>query len=130
MATHARIEPELNEGLKLIAGGQPIGSPEQRPSYYPKLHRVITREQGRALEMIGHAVDYLQDCYLHEGDDDEILDFRGPKMDAVRILVSAQRQIHRSLPLAEPLTVRLWHALLRRKTQYKSAAVMPVSSSR
>ncbi len=130
MATHATIESDLNGGLKLIPGGQSVGSPEPRPAFYPKLHRVITREEGRALEMIGHAVDYLQDCYLHEGDDREILDFRGPKMDAVRILVSAQRQIHRSLPLAEPLTVRLWHALLRRKIQYKSAAVVPVSSSR
>ena len=31
------------------------------------LRRVLTREQGRALEMIGHAVDYLNDCYLFEG---------------------------------------------------------------
>ncbi len=94
------------------------------------MRRTMTREQGCALEMIGHAVDYLNDCYLHEGADDEILDFSGPSMDAIQILISAQRQILRSLPLTEPLTMRLWHAVLRRKSQFKSSPVIPLSSSR
>lgn len=92
--------------------------------------RVITREQGCALEMIGHAVDYLNDCYVNEGPDEEILDFSSPSLDAVRILISAQRQILQSLPVAEPLTVRFWNAVWRRQSKTQSAGVVPLSSSR
>jgi len=60
------------------------------------MRRVLTREQGCALEMIGHAVDYLNDCYINEGPDHEVLDFNSPSMDAVRILISAQREVLRS----------------------------------
>lgn len=94
------------------------------------LRRTITREQGCALETIGHAVDYLNDCYLQEGTETEILDFSGPTMEAVQILISTQRQILRSLPLTETLSVRLRHALLRRKSQLKRAIVVPLTSSR
>lgn len=92
--------------------------------------RKMTREQGQAIETIGHAFDYLNACYVHRGADDEMLDFRGPQMDAVRILIGARRELLASLPLAEPLPVRLWHALLRRGARIKSSPVVPLSSSR
>ena len=93
-------------------------------------YRDMTREQGQALETIGHAFDYLHERYLHRGAEEEILDFRGPEMDAVRILIGARRELLASLPLAEPLSVRLWHALLRRGARIKSPAVVTLSSSR
>ncbi len=95
----------------------------------PRIRRVISREQGCALETIGHAVDYLNDCYLNEGSDDEILDFSGPSIEAVQILISAQRQILRSLPLAQPLRQRVWNAMLRRAPRSVSGMVA-LSSSR
>jgi|GEM_PF-5776862 len=95
-----------------------------------RMHRDMTREQGQALETIGHAFDYLNARYLHSGADDEILDFRGPEMDAVRILIGARRELLASLPLIEALPLRLWHALSRRGARIKSVPVVPLSSSR
>jgi hypothetical protein len=136
MATHAGVEADLKADLKLVQGRQAGRSPELRTTAHPfnppqrrGLRRIISREQGCALEMIGHAVDYLNDCYLHEGAEDEIIDFRGPTMEAIQILISIQRQVLHSLPLTEPFTQRLWNTLLRRK-QPKSPAVVPLTSSR
>jgi hypothetical protein len=94
------------------------------------LHRPMTREQGRALEIIGHAADYLADCYLQEGAEEEIIDFSGPSAEAIQILISSRREILRSLPLTEPLMLRLWNMLLRRKPKFESASMIPFSSSR
>jgi hypothetical protein len=160
MAPHASFEADLKTDLKRASSGQGAGSSEMQspvqragakpplqwnrpatpmpaaantietPQANQKLRRVMTREQGCALEMIGHAVDYLNDCYLQEGSEYEIIDFRGPSMEAIQILIFAQREVLRSLPLTEPLTLRLWNALLRRKSHFKSQAVVPLSSSR
>ena len=129
MATNANFEANLKPGLKVVSSNHTARLPEP-PSANGRMRRKITREQGCALEVIGHAVDYLNDSYLYEGADDEIIDFSGPSMDAVRILISAQRQILSSLPLAEPLPQRFWNTLLRRKSQFKASTVVPLSSSR
>lgn len=99
--------------------------PPQRP-----LRRIMTREHGRALEMIGHAVDYLNDSYIQEGPDEELIHLAGNSTEAVHLLVSARRQILHSLPLAEPLPSRLWNAVLRRKPHSEASAMLPLSSSR
>lgn len=91
--------------------------------------RIISREQGCALEMIGHAVDYLNDQYLLQGPDDEVLSFESPAMEAVWILIASQRELLRSLPVAEPLRRRAWNALLHRKKRAESLSVVPLSSS-
>jgi hypothetical protein len=110
------------------------------------LRRILTREQGRALEMIGHAVDYLNDCYLYEGDDDELINIGGSSSEAIQILVSLRWQILESAPVRDPRTLRLWNALFSRHsqerpgvafhragepaTQPKPPSVLPLSSSR
>lgn len=60
-----------------------------------KIHsrRTLNREQGRALELIGHGVDYLVDSYVHEGADDELIDVGAFSKDAIQILVSMRLQI-------------------------------------
>jgi hypothetical protein len=110
------------------------------------LRRILTREQGRALEIIGHAVDYLNDCYLFEGADDELINVGGCSSDAIQIMVAARWQILESAPVRESRGLRLWNALLHRHrserpgvvfrragdagSQGKSASVLPLSSSR
>ncbi|MGO8718881.1 MAG: hypothetical protein ACLQMO_06655 [Acidobacteriaceae bacterium] len=110
------------------------------------LRRILTREQGRALEMIGHAVDYLNDCYLYEGDEHELINMGGSSTQALEILSAARRQILQSAPLQEPRMHRLWNALFHRNperrpgtefhrredraSQSKPTAVLPLSSSR
>jgi len=78
-----------------------------------RLHRTINREQGRALEMIGHAADYLIDCYLYEGDDNQLIDFR-PTSEALHILTCLKFQIVESLPLSESFISRAWNRFRRR----------------
>ncbi len=105
-----------------------------------KLRRMMTREQGHALEMIGHAVDYLNDCYLFQGDDEEVINVGGSHTEALQILVSARWQILHSLPLEQPRMHNLWHALFRRASRRTSphrngsesdaVSVVTLSSSR
>ncbi len=104
------------------------------------LRRIMTREQGRVLEMIGHAVDYLNDCYLREGDEDEIINVRSSSTEAIQILISLRWQILQSLPLQKPRMHRLWNALFHRSSgrisraranrESKPISVVPLSSSR
>lgn len=110
------------------------------------LRRTLTREQGRALEMIGHAVDYLNDCYLFEGEDNELINVRGSSNQAIQILASLRWHILQSAPIREPRRLRLWNALFHRHdrqrpgvafrragnrgSQGKSVSVLPLSSSR
>jgi len=110
------------------------------------LRRILTREQGRALEMIGHAVDYLNDCYLYDGADDELITFSGAPNEAIQILVSLRWQILQSAPVREPRRLRLWKALFHRHndgtpgvvfrraedrgSSDQSSSVLPLSSSR
>ena len=123
MATHPTVEAHRIATLKIVRGEYPAAPPLRRSPGSRRLRRRIDREQGRALETLGHAIDYLGVCYLQNGSDDDILDFRGPQMDAVRMLIDMQRDLLASLPLVEPLTLRLWHGL-RRGTPFKSSAVV------
>jgi hypothetical protein len=77
------------------------------------LRRSITREEGCALEMVSHAVDYLNDRYLYDGPDDEILDFEAPAFEAARILAAAQQRMLGSLPLVESFGSRVRRSVLR-----------------
>lgn len=84
------------------------------------LRRVLTREQGRALEMIGHAVDYLNDCYLYEGDEHELINTGGSCSQAMAILIAARGQILQAAPLQEPRMYRLWKSLFHRNCERRS----------
>lgn len=86
--------------------------------------RSITREHGRALEMIGHAVDYLNDCFLNEGADDEIINAARPYTEALQILISAHSELLWSLPVSETVTTRLLNFMFRRKPRLESGPVV------
>jgi hypothetical protein len=51
-------------------------------------------------------------------------------LEAARVLIAARNELLAGLPLRQPITTRLWHALLRRRSPLKSSAVVPLSSSR
>lgn len=142
-------EPQLFETLSRKGDVAPIAYMPTALAANPRsrnLRRLLTREQGLALEMIGHAVDYLNDCYLYDGDDDELINIGGSSNEAIQILVSLRWQILQSAPVREPRTLRLWNALFNRRSQNrpgvafhraggptsqsKPASVLPLSSSR
>jgi hypothetical protein len=88
----------------------------------------MTQEQGRALEMIGHAADYLHDCCLYEGDENEVIDFGGSPAKAFQILISARQRLVESLPLKEPRMQHLWNVLFHRTPEHASARTSRRSS--
>jgi len=57
--------------------------------------RHITPEAGRALEMLGHAIEYLTDEFVHEGKD---LSARDPQVQAIQLLMALNRQVYYECP--------------------------------
>lgn len=128
MATKANLELNASARRNNVAEfPAPARSGATSGNYSPArsgLRRIITREQGRALETIGHAVDYLHDCYIHQGNDAEFLNVPGPPAAAIQILIAARQSLFHSLPLVAPWHRRLLNALLRRKPRLQSGPVV------
>lgn len=57
--------------------------------------RHITPEAGHALEILGHAIEYLTDEYLNEGGAFSASDSR---LQAVQLLMARNREIYYSCP--------------------------------
>jgi hypothetical protein len=60
-----------------------------------KRRRRISPEAGHALEILGHAIDYLSDEYVHSGG---ALTDRDPQVQAVQLLMAINRQVYFSCP--------------------------------
>ncbi len=144
-----RDEEQLFQSVSSARDLAPVAYIPSALAGNPKAHnlrRILTREQGRALELIGHAVDYLNDCYLYEGDENEPINIGGPSTQAVQILVAARSKILQSASVREPRRLRIWDRLFHRNSERKLAleshrkddrtsqskpvAVLPLSSSR
>ena len=78
-----------------------------RPATNRRRH--ITPQAGRALEILGHAIEYLTDEFVHEGGS---LSARHPQLEAVQLLMALNRQIYFSCPEVPTLSERL-RAFLR-----------------
>lgn len=59
---------------------------------------------GRALEILGHAIEYLADGYAHDGSSTPA---KGGMRDAIQILMSVNREIYLSCPKIPSLRERL-----------------------
>ena len=66
--------------------------------------RHITREAGHALEILGHAVEYLTDEMVHEGAPMVAIN---PQVQAVQLLMALNRQVYFECPQAPTLSERL-----------------------
>ena len=58
--------------------------------------RSISPQAGRALEMLGHAIDYLTDEFIHEGGS---LCAQDPRLDAIQLLMARNREIYFACPV-------------------------------
>jgi hypothetical protein len=68
-----------------------------------------TRRSGRALEILGHAIEYLADEYVRDNSSAET---KEGTLQAIQILMEANRGIYHSRP--KPLSLKEWlRALLR-----------------
>lgn len=57
--------------------------------------RRISPSAGRALEILGHAVEYLADEFVHEGAD---FSARNPQVEAIQLLMAVNRQVYFECP--------------------------------
>lgn len=69
--------------------------------------RRISREAGHALEILGHAIEYLSDEFVHEGGS---LYAGEPRLDAIQLLMALNRQVYFGCPVAPTLgqRIRAW----------------------
>jgi len=57
--------------------------------------RRISPEAGHALEILGHAIEYLTDEYVHEGGSFSAHD---PQVEAIQFLMARNREIYFACP--------------------------------
>jgi len=75
----------------------------------PVRRRRISAEAGRALEILGHAIEYLADEYVHRA---ESLSAHDGPVEALQLLMRANRQVYFECPKAPTMADR-WQSLLR-----------------
>jgi len=69
-----------------------------------KRPRRISPEAGHALEILGHAIEYLSDEFVHSGGD---LTSNNPQVEAVQLLMALNRQVYFSCPEVPTLRDRI-----------------------
>lgn len=66
--------------------------------------RHISPEAGRALEILGHAIEYLTDEFVHAGG---TFSARDPRVEAVELLIRLNREIYFECPEVPSVAERL-----------------------
>ena len=71
--------------------------------------RRITPEAGRAIEMLGHAIEYLADEFALEcrSREDQMAADKHPRIMAIELMMARSREIYFSCPTAPTLVERL-----------------------
>ena len=75
------------------------------------LHRRISPQAGRALEILGHAIEYLTDEYVHAGG---AFDAQQALLEAVQLLMARNREIYFECSEVQTLSERCRAWLHRR----------------
>jgi hypothetical protein len=101
LATHL---PSSNAGVTSVV---PISRPKP-------IRRRIPPSEGRALEILGHAIEYLADEFAFHSGTLPSLHSHNPQVQAIHLLMSANRQIYFSCPEVPSLKERLMSSLFRR----------------
>ena len=74
--------------------------------------RKVSREAGRALEVLGHAIEYLTDEHMNCSGSFRLND---PMIEAVKMLMAANRSVYYECPEMPSLRER-WSAWLEHRT--------------
>jgi len=67
-------------------------------------HRSISPQAGHALEILGHAIEYLSDEYINEGG---LFSARDPRIEAIQMLIARNREIYFDCPEMPTMGERL-----------------------
>jgi nitroreductase len=71
------------------------------------VRRRTTPEAGFALEILGHAIEYLADEYAHESGSISSIHSRDPRVEAMQLLMAANRQVYYACPVMPLLYQRI-----------------------
>ena len=74
------------------------------PGRAEKRRRRVSREAGRALEILGHAIEYLADELIYAG---ESLSAHDGRWEAVQLLMRLNREIYFACPVVPSFSERL-----------------------
>lgn len=92
--------------VRMAASSDPIA---ENPALAGRRTRRITPEAGRALEILGHAIEYLADEYAIEK---RIPKANDPRLEAIQILMKLNRQVYFECPAVTTSAERI-RAFLR-----------------
>ena len=95
-------------GFLIPASAQAVSTAGTRP----RRRRRITPEAGHALEILGHAIEYLTDEFVYAGGS---FSARDPQVEAVQLLMSLNRKVYFECPEVPGFAERL-RALMRPRT--------------
>jgi hypothetical protein len=76
-------------------------------------HRSISPSAGRALEMLGHAIEYLADEYVYRG---KTFCADDPEVQAVQLLMTLNREVYLECPIVPTFSERVRAFFHRSKT--------------
>jgi hypothetical protein len=82
----------------------------------PNRRRRITVEAGHALEILGHAIEYLTDEFVHSGGS---FSAKNAQLEAVQLLMKMNRQVYFECPEVPTMGERL-RSMLHLHAAYKS----------
>jgi hypothetical protein len=71
------------------------------------VRRRITPTAGHALEILGHAIEYLADEYAHEAGSLPSIHSSDPRVEAMQVLMAANRQVYYACPVMPSLYQRV-----------------------
>lgn len=77
------------------------------------VRRQITPRTGFALEILGHAIEYLADEYALASGAQPSLRAEDPEVQAIRLLMAANRQVYYSCPVIPSMSDRFRRWALR-----------------
>ncbi len=73
------------------------------PCIHASRARRIDPQSGHALEILGHAIEYLSDELVHAGD---LVSAGDPRVEAIQMLMAFNRQVYFACPTVPTLAQR------------------------
>lgn len=83
----------------------------------PAGRRWISQQNGRALEILAHAIEYLSDEYALSAEQLGRIDADDPEIEAIHRLMAANREVYYSCPQVEPFLRRFSRWAFSREKQ-------------
>ena len=112
-----KLEPLPEANRSSEAQRQPHQQSVERTDVPPRpigtalrsVRRRTTPEAGFALEILGHAIEYLADEYVHEAGLLPSIHIRSgdPRVEAIQLLMAANRQVYYACPVVPSLSQRV-----------------------